>query len=91
MLLEYFGETGKACGFCDVCLEKNKRELGKDEYQLIKTEILKALSSSSFTLSALTAQLNNFSKSRVNECVDLMLDENLISYDPQMMLKIYTS
>jgi superfamily II DNA helicase RecQ len=91
MLLDYFGEAGKNCRYCDVCVEKNKREISKDEYQLIKTEILKALENSTYTLTALSEHLSDFSNTRINECIDLMLDENLICYNAQMMLKIYTS
>lgn len=91
MLLDYFGEAGKNCRYCDVCLEKNKKEISKEEYQLIKTEILKALGNSAYTLAALSEHLSDFSKTRINECIDLLLDENLICYDAQMMLKIYAS
>lgn len=87
-LLAYFDETGKPCGYCDVCIEKNKKELTKDEFESIKKNILETLEIKPETLNDLSNLLNAYSKRKVNECIDLLLDENLIAYDGQMRLKI---
>ena len=89
MLLDYFGESGKACGYCDVCIDRNKNELSKEEFLNIKTQVMTLVQNSRLSFTEITEQVKGFSKAKVNQSIDLMLDENLIRYDEQMMLNLY--
>ncbi len=82
LLLSYFNETDfKDCGYCDVCVEKYKRNLETDEglIENIKLE----LSNQSFKLSDLIHKFQSVNSKRLNEIVNKLIDDDVLSIDEE--------
>lgn len=78
MLLHYFGEKNEHhCGQCDICLQKHTTGLKQGEFQDLKEEILKTLSSSPCTVSELASRLN-MEKEKMDPIVSFLVSEEII-------------
>lgn len=81
VIQEYFDEVSYAeCGICDVCISKRKKE-NKVELDLLKQEILKALSSHILPLDDLENMVKPTHSDLFVEVVRDLLDEDVIAYD----------
>jgi disulfide oxidoreductase YuzD len=82
LLLSYFNETDfKDCGYCDVCVEKYKRNLETDEglIENIKLE----LSNQSFKLSDLIHKFQSVNSKRLNDLINKLIDDDVLSIDEE--------
>jgi len=80
LLLSYFNETDfKDCHYCDVCVEKYKRNLETDEglMENIKTE----LGFQSLKLQELIGKFQSVNTKRLNGIINQMIDNDLLIID----------
>ncbi len=85
LLLTYFNETDfKDCEYCDVCVEKYKNQLSTDEglIEKIKTE----LTERTFTLPELMDHFHSVNTKRLNEIVNKLIDEDVLSIDSNKLI-----
>lgn len=85
LLLTYFNETDfKDCEYCDVCVEKYKNQLSTDEglIEKIKTE----LTERTFTLPELMDHFHSVNTKRLNEIVNKLIDEDVLSIDANKII-----
>jgi len=85
-LLQYFGEEGNACGYCDVCIEMKKKDLSESEFESIKTEIISYLCIQPRNIDFLLQHSIEFSSHKTFHVIQILLDEKFINYDMQMNL-----
>jgi len=75
-LLKYFGEkNAKKCGTCDVCLERNKVQVSKDEYERYRIKILKQLEREPLTVKELAEAFAPKRHDLVMRTIELLIDE----------------
>ncbi len=82
LLLSYFNETDfKDCHYCDVCIEKYKRNLETDEglIENIKIEIIHH----PLTLSDLIKKFQSINSKRLNDLINKLIDEEVLIIDSQ--------
>ena len=81
ILLKYFGETDtKHCGHCDVCLSLNSQEVDESTFESVSKRLLELTESGSFSINALENEIRTVSNKKLLRIVQIMLDNNLISY-----------
>ncbi|MBS1634855.1 MAG: RecQ family ATP-dependent DNA helicase [Bacteroidetes bacterium] len=86
LLLSYFNETEfQDCGYCDVCVEKNKAGFNEDN---LKQKITWALEQRSFTLDELAAILSKYPQKLVLETISTMIDEDLVVINENKSLSL---
>lgn len=78
LLLKYFGEQGKVCGFCDVCSGRNKSKSNDEEYEVLKKKVTWLLQKETLTLKDLTASFNPKYREKVLTVISYLLDESII-------------
>lgn len=80
LLLTYFNETDfKDCQYCDVCVEKYKRNLETDEglIENIKIEV----SQKSFKLPELIRKFQSVNSKRLNDLINKLIDDDVLQID----------
>lgn len=76
ILLSYFNESNfEDCGFCDVCVEKNKNQLSTQE---IKYQITKILSSKWLSLADICNQIKQKDRRLIIEIINTLIDDEVI-------------
>ncbi|MCF8365149.1 MAG: RecQ family ATP-dependent DNA helicase [Bacteroidales bacterium] len=86
-LLSYFGETGKQrCGKCDVCLERNKAQISKAEFDNVLSQIKPLLMVKPVKPEELFVAINNFNAEKSKRVVEWLLDNDKIYYTPDKKL-----
>jgi ATP-dependent DNA helicase RecQ len=85
-LLQYFGEEGNSCGYCDICIEMKKKDLSESEFESIKTEIISYLSIQPRNIDFLLQHIIEFSSHKTFHVIQILLDEKFINYDMEMNL-----
>jgi ATP-dependent DNA helicase RecQ len=85
ILLEYFGEKNAVrCGKCDVCLERNKLDISKLEFDNILNLIKPALLDKNLTIHQLLSTLNtSIPEQKIIKTLQWLIDNQKISLDPQ--------
>ncbi len=87
-LLEYFGETDSyRCGFCDVCLKRNKLELSKYEFDIYLNEIKNILKMKPTKLEDLIDNIDINNEEKIVKVIQWLLDNNKVFYDEEQKLK----
>jgi ATP-dependent DNA helicase RecQ len=84
ILLEYFGETNAVrCGQCDVCLERNKLDISKLEFDQVLQLIKPILEQNPITLKDLIFNLKtNIPEQKIIKVTQWLLDNNKIVFNP---------
>jgi ATP-dependent DNA helicase RecQ len=78
-LLQYFGEKGKPCGICDVCLGRTESGLSAEDFERYKLKISQLLKKEQLTDKQL---LDSFAANRgpaVLKALHFMLDEGMVN------------
>jgi ATP-dependent DNA helicase RecQ len=79
----YFGDNDvKECGYCDNCLTKKRKTISTEEFNLVETKILHAISSR-VSVNDLLQQLKNYSKEKVWSVLEYLQAEQSIIIDEQ--------
>jgi len=82
LLLSYFNETDfKDCQYCDVCIEKYKRNLETEEglIENIKME----LTHQSFSLTELMRKFQSVNSKRLNDLINKLIDDDVLQIDSE--------
>jgi len=85
----YFGDKDlSACGICDHCLIKKKKELSHHDFSIIETHIRNTLTDTTQPIDQLLVQLSTFSKEKVWTVLDFLQTEGklMIGEDGQVSL-----
>lgn len=85
----YFGDTNlSACGICDCCLIKKKKELSHQDFTVIEKHIKNKLINTTQPIDQLLVQLSTFSKEKIWTVLDFLQTEGelMISEDGQVSL-----
>lgn len=86
-LLSYFGETGKQrCGQCDVCIERNKAQLSKLEFDNILHQIKPMLLEHPWKPDELVNSTKNTNPDKISRVIEWLLDNDKIFYTPDKLL-----
>lgn len=80
-LLKYFGESAdQRCGKCDVCLERNKAQLSKLEFDTILNQIKPILKKFPQKPEDLMNNIKNTSPEKCRRVIEWLLDNDKITY-----------
>lgn len=81
ILLSYFGEKkSKRCGSCNVCLERNKADLSKFEFDTILNKIKPLLSEKEYTINELVDKSHGISEEKIIKVISWLVDNNKIEH-----------
>jgi ATP-dependent DNA helicase RecQ len=83
ILLEYFGETDALrCGTCDLCLERNKLDVSKLEFDNILQLVKPYLLNQSVKLEELVTKIKSgIPEDKIIKVVQWLIDNNKIDQD----------
>ncbi len=82
LLLSYFNETDfKDCGYCDVCIEKYKRNLETDEglIENVKLELFQQ----PLKLNDLMHKFQSVNSKRLTTLINMLIDDDVLSLDKE--------
>lgn len=89
ILLSYFGEKFEnACGHCDDCIEKRKKEMNTEEYHKIQAKILNLLGSGSKKAEDIMEQLLPIEAKKTELCLKWLLDNNKLKLTPENTISL---
>jgi len=90
-IASYFGdEDVKACGVCDNCIEKAKKEMEPGEFKIISEKLVAILRSTPSTLPSLTSQLTGVSKDKAWRVIQFLQAENIIETGTNGIIRLVT-
>jgi ATP-dependent DNA helicase RecQ len=82
LLLSYFNETDfKDCQYCDVCVEKYKRNLETEEGLIENIKI--ELTHQSFSLTELMRKFQSVNSKRLNDLINKLIDDDVLQIDSE--------
>jgi len=82
LLLAYFNETDfKDCHYCDVCVEKYKRNLETEEGLIENIKI--ELSQRTYKLQDLLSKFNSVNSKRLNDLINKLIDDDVLHIDSE--------
>jgi len=82
LLLSYFNETDfKDCQYCDVCIEKYKRNLETEDGLIENIKI--ELSQQAFKLPELTRKFQSVNSKRLNDLINKLIDDDVLQIDSE--------
>jgi ATP-dependent DNA helicase RecQ len=88
LIQDYFDEiTTATCGICDVCISKRKKD-NAGAYQLMRTEVLKALEANAMAVEELEQLLLPGNSELFMDVVRELIDEGVVEYDKVWRLKV---
>ena len=87
LLLSYFNETDfNDCQFCDVCIEKYKRNLETDEGLIENIKI--ELTHQSLSLQTLIGKFQTVNSKRLNDLINKLIDDDVLLIDSEKNIQI---
>ena len=87
LLLSYFNETDfNDCQFCDVCIEKYKRNLETDEGLIENIKI--ELTHQSLSLQELISKFQSVNSKRLNNLINKLIDDDVLLIDSDKHIQI---
>ena len=87
LLLSYFNETDfNDCQFCDVCIEKYKRNLETDEGLIENIKI--ELTHQSLSLQELSSKFQSVNSKRLNNLINKLIDDDVLLIDSDKHVQI---
>ncbi|MCF8424415.1 MAG: RecQ family ATP-dependent DNA helicase [Bacteroidia bacterium] len=87
LLLSYFNETDfNDCQFCDVCIEKYKRNLETDEGLIENIKI--ELTHQSLSLQELISKFQSVNSKRLNNLINKLIDDDVLLIDSNKNIQI---
>lgn len=82
LLLSYFNETDfKDCQYCDVCVEKYKRNMETEEGLIENVKI--ELTNQSFKLPDLLRKFQSVNSKRLNDLINKLIDDDVLVIDSE--------
>lgn len=86
---KYFGDAEiKACGICDICLNKKRTPLNTGEFQEIHDNLLQTIKSSPGSFENIVFQLQAFPKYKIMEVLRFLQAENKIEITGNGTIKL---
>ncbi len=85
-LLFYFGEDSKACGVCDVCLNRKSTALNNDEFERYKMKIQAMLQKEDLSLDEVADSFVPKRREKVLKTIDYLLDEGILELENGKLL-----
>jgi ATP-dependent DNA helicase RecQ len=79
-IAEYFNETQtKQCGICDNCINKKKKEIKQEQFEILTEQILELFNQNkSYTINELLHTFSTTDQSNVNTILHYLINENKI-------------
>jgi ATP-dependent DNA helicase RecQ len=87
ILLDYFGEEANDCGKCDICQEKNGKEMANDEFELIRAKIESVLQEKNIDAAELVSILE-YPEKNIVQVIRWLLDHNIITENSSHSLSL---
>lgn len=88
ILLKYFGEDfEERCGTCDYCLNRNKIDLSKFDFDNILTQLKPILKERAYTLDEIVRELNDFNEDKILGVIIWLIDHKKISKDNSGLIR----
>ncbi len=85
-LLDYFGESSATnCGQCDVCLNRHKVDLSKEDFLRYKEKIEKLLQGNSLAVREVVHAFAPRRENQVLKAIELLLDEGYIETENDLL------
>lgn len=78
VIVDYFGEKGKECGKCDICLGANSAALTQDETQKVLNHLIKTIETAPFPLKKYVDLYPFNKRKRILKALQSFESENLI-------------
>ncbi|MDG1432895.1 MAG: RecQ family ATP-dependent DNA helicase [Saprospiraceae bacterium] len=86
-LLSYFGEkNAPKCKVCDVCLERTKVDLSKDDFERYRIKIIKQLEREPLTIYDLCEAFSPKKQAQVLKTIELLIDEGDLSREEDKII-----
>jgi ATP-dependent DNA helicase RecQ len=86
VILEYFGESGTpACGECDVCRLNNESALQKEEFDLIRNDLLAVIAIEPLSLENLFEKIP-IHRDKIIEVLQWLMDNNFVKFNEEQLL-----
>jgi ATP-dependent DNA helicase RecQ len=81
-LLDYFNEKdAKTCGVCDICLNKNKKELTEKEFLLIKVEVKNMLELQAASIDEIILKVMDFEEEKIIKVIEFLIENGQVEID----------
>ena len=86
ILLRYFGEESRACGYCDFCKKRANANLDNKEYNNLKKKIKWLLEKEKLSIKELTESFNPKKRELVLKVTEHLLDEKFIKKENELLI-----
>ena len=81
-LLDYFNEKDAiTCGVCDICLNKNKKELTEKEFLLIKVEVKNMLELQAASIDEIILKVMDFEEEKIIKVIEFLIENGQVEID----------
>ena len=89
MLLAYFEDYRSGdCGICDYCLKRNREGINIEEFEIIKSKLVRFLKDRPSSAKELIAGLGFSNENKVLSVIQTMLDNDELHYSENNILNL---